>query len=69
MPQYLKKATGSSVGTSAAQETIIAIVKGVINDIRLNGDAAVRQYSEKFDKWSPASFKYVQCLSSFGTLS
>lgn len=55
--KYLKKATGSSVGNAAAQETVNSIVKGVINDIRTNGDAAVRQYSEKFDKWSPNSFK------------
>jgi histidinol dehydrogenase len=60
MPQYLKKATGSSAGSVAAQESVTAIVKGVINDIRSNGDAAVRQYSEKFDKWSPSSFKLSQ---------
>lgn len=32
-------------------------MKGVIETIRSKGDAAVRQYSEKFDKWSPPSFK------------
>jgi histidinol dehydrogenase len=32
-------------------------VKGVIDKIRSQGDVAVRQYSEKFDKWSPSSFK------------
>lgn len=34
-----------------------SIVRGVINDIRENHDAAVRAYSEKFDKWSPENFK------------
>ncbi|KAL3471749.1 histidinol dehydrogenase [Aspergillus californicus] len=34
-----------------------SIVRGVIDDIRANGDKAVRSYSEKFDKWSPQSFK------------
>ncbi|WWD19954.1 histidinol dehydrogenase [Kwoniella shandongensis] len=33
------------------------IVQGVIEDVRANGDAAVRRYSEQFDKWSPKSFK------------
>ncbi|RDW68845.1 histidinol dehydrogenase family protein [Aspergillus mulundensis] len=36
------------------------IVSGMIDDVRENGDIAVRKYSEKFDKWSPASFKLSQ---------
>ncbi|KAH8794336.1 putative histidinol dehydrogenase [Hyaloscypha sp. PMI_1271] len=60
MPQYLKKSTGSAAGSTAAQESVTATVKSVIADIRLNGDAAVRTYSEKFDKWSPHSFKLSQ---------
>jgi sulfopropanediol 3-dehydrogenase len=31
-------------------------VEAVITDIRTRGDAAVREYSEKFDKYSPESF-------------
>lgn len=60
MPQYLKKATGSAAGNAAAQESVTTIVKGVISDIRTNGDSAVRKYSEKFDKWTPSSFKLSQ---------
>jgi sulfopropanediol 3-dehydrogenase len=33
-----------------------ATVEGVINDIRARGDAAVREYSEKFDHYAPESF-------------
>jgi sulfopropanediol 3-dehydrogenase len=33
------------------------IVEEVIADIRQNGDSAVRAYSEKFDRWSPDSFR------------
>jgi histidinol dehydrogenase len=33
------------------------IVQNVIDDVRVNGDVAVRKYSEKFDQWSPSSFK------------
>jgi len=32
-------------------------VAAVIADVRENGDDAVRRYSEKFDGWSPASFR------------
>ncbi|MEK9662971.1 MAG: histidinol dehydrogenase [Alphaproteobacteria bacterium] len=32
-------------------------VEGIIADIKTRGDAAVRDLSEKFDKWSPAAFR------------
>lgn len=55
---YLKKATTGPVnGAGQSSLDVPSIVKGVIDSIRHNGDAAVRQYSEKFDKWSPKSFK------------
>jgi len=34
-----------------------AIVRSVIDVMRTRGDSAVSAYSEKFDKWSPSSFK------------
>jgi sulfopropanediol 3-dehydrogenase len=34
-----------------------AVVEGVIASVRERGDAAVREYSERFDDWSPASFR------------
>lgn len=37
-----------------------AIVEDVIKDIRINGDAAVRKYSEQFDKWSPDSYRLTK---------
>jgi sulfopropanediol 3-dehydrogenase len=51
-------------------------VEGILNDIGARGAQAVREYSEKFDKWSPAHFKLapqeiadcVRALSP-GTLS
>lgn len=46
--------------TGSAKVDVSSIVRGVIDDVRANGDAAVRKYSEKFDKWSPASFKLSQ---------
>ncbi|RYP29688.1 hypothetical protein DL767_006640 [Monosporascus sp. MG133] len=55
---YLKKATaGPTIPANQSSVDVPRIVKGVIDTIRRGGDAAVRQYSEKFDNWSPESFK------------
>jgi histidinol dehydrogenase len=56
MVQYLKSKAASAKSTSP-QETVSAVVKRVIETIRSDGDSAVRRYSQKFDKWSPTSFK------------
>lgn len=56
-PTYLKKATGAAKPTNGSPADVPSIVKEVIDSIRLEGDAAVRRYSEKFDRWSPVSFK------------
>jgi len=32
-------------------------VRSVLDDVRVRGDAAVRDYSAKFDNWSPESFR------------
>lgn len=61
-PRYIKSKS-SSANTGAAtspQVDVPRIVKGVIDDIRANGDTAVRTYSEKFDQWSPGSFRLSQ---------
>ncbi|KAL1893014.1 hypothetical protein Sste5346_006695 [Sporothrix stenoceras] len=53
---YLKKATPTAT-TGAPTADVPSIVRNVIDDIRHDGDAAVRRYSDKFDKWMPESFK------------
>lgn len=61
MARYLKKrADDATTASTQPKVDVSAIVKGVIDDIRTEGDAAVRKYSEKFDKWSPSSFKLSQ---------
>ena len=57
MSEVLKAPTERESGqeSSQVQETVTVILE----DIRQRGDAAVREYSEKFDNWSPESF----CLS------
>jgi sulfopropanediol 3-dehydrogenase len=54
--RYLKSApavTHDDASSRGVRET----VAGVIADVRARGDAAVREYSEKFDNWSPESFR------------
>lgn len=56
MIRYLK--TGASVETRAeADRQVRETVEKTLADIDANGDKAVRELSEKFDNWSPASFR------------
>jgi sulfopropanediol 3-dehydrogenase len=55
MAVHLKAAT-TAPRDGADQAAVRATVTSIIDDIRQRGDAAVRAYSEKFDKWSPDSF-------------
>lgn len=55
--RHLKSGAVTATDNTATSQKVSGIVKGVIDDIRTNGDKAVRSYSEKFDKWAPASFK------------
>lgn len=56
MPTYLKKPDAVD-STIASNDEVKAVVADVIADVRADGDAAVRRYSEKFDHWSPESFR------------
>ena len=56
MPTSLKSARTKSFA-DVAQDEVRERVLQIIGDIRSTGDAAVRTYSETFDKWSPESFR------------
>ena len=56
MVKYLKEAV-STVKASGNLASVSETVARVIADVRERGDAAVREYSEKFDHWSPDSFR------------
>ncbi|MFY0762403.1 histidinol dehydrogenase [Metabacillus dongyingensis] len=59
MAKFLKM--GKSKEEIAVYEAqVYETVKNLIGGIEKNGDAAVRSYSEKFDKWSPVNFKLSQ---------
>ena len=56
MIRFLK--TGRSVEqTVEADRMVRQTVEGILADVAVRGDAAVREISEKFDKWSPKSFR------------
>ncbi len=56
MARYLKN--GMDVDVAETEDAKVRqIVEDVLKDIRTRGDAAVRDYSQKFDKWSPTSFR------------
>jgi sulfopropanediol 3-dehydrogenase len=40
-----------------ADNGVSEVVAGIIADVRRSGDDAVRAYSERFDQWSPESFR------------
>ena len=54
--KYIKK--GKEAGNVAAnQAKTRQIVEGILTDVQTRGDEAVRELSQKFDKWSPESFR------------
>jgi sulfopropanediol 3-dehydrogenase len=56
MIRQLKKAAASGAPRQGSPE-VAEVVAGVIADVRARGDEAVREYSERFDRWSPESFR------------
>jgi histidinol dehydrogenase len=59
-PKYLKTGLATAANAPRINVDVHAVVKDVIDSVRNQGDAAVRTYSERFDKWTPPSFKLSQ---------
>ncbi|WP_412093876.1 histidinol dehydrogenase [Mycolicibacterium goodii] len=57
MPVTLKAPTITVGAPHKSNPQVVETVARVLADIRDNGDAAVRRYSEQFDKWAPSSFR------------
>ena len=56
-----KLKSGASVAEHAkADAAVRATVESIIGDIEQRGEAAVREYSQRFDRWSPPSFRLSQ---------
>lgn len=56
MPTYLKTARTKSFA-DLAQDEVRERVQDIVADVRRRGDAAVREYAETFDHWTPTSFR------------
>ncbi len=56
MARYLKRGMDASA-IKAADAKVRATVEQILGEIERRGDAAVRELSQKFDDWSPPSFK------------
>jgi sulfopropanediol 3-dehydrogenase len=56
MIRYLKTSKPVEVQAEIALN-VRDTVEAIIANVAKNGDAAVREYSEKFDKWAPTSFR------------
>jgi sulfopropanediol 3-dehydrogenase len=53
---FLKRPTPTSTSGAPGHDGLRMTVEHVIADVRQRGDAAVRTYSDKFDRFSPPSF-------------
>jgi sulfopropanediol 3-dehydrogenase len=59
MATFLKQRISQEV-TDAIDLKVRQTVESMLTDVRKRGDTALRELSEKFDKWTPKSFKLSQ---------
>ncbi len=52
--QFIKEGISAS-DAAVADRKVRDTVSDILDNIRLRGDEAVREYSTKFDRWSPPS--------------
>jgi sulfopropanediol 3-dehydrogenase len=57
MPIALKSPAASSGGGADSLEAVRMTVEQLIAQVRVDGDAAVRELSARFDGWAPAAFR------------
>ncbi|MEU8303695.1 histidinol dehydrogenase [Actinomadura sp. NPDC048955] len=56
MITFLKEAVASEQ-IAADNGRVAQTVRGILDDVRARGDAAVRDHSARFDDWTPAAFR------------
>src|SRR5207245_4794325 len=56
MARFLKTGRPPEQATADAKK-VRDIVTGIIEDIESRGETALREISEKFDKWNPPAFR------------
>jgi sulfopropanediol 3-dehydrogenase len=55
MVRYLKEGI-SQEEKDDAEVKVRKTVESILDDIKVRGDAALKDYSEKFDNWRPGEF-------------
>jgi len=56
MARHLKRGRDAKE-VAASDAKVRATVEGILAEVETRGDAALRELSEKFDKWSPENFR------------
>jgi sulfopropanediol 3-dehydrogenase len=59
MATFLKRRIDQTV-TDAIDVKVRQTVEGIMSDVKQRGDSAIRELSQKFDQWSPPSFRLSQ---------
>ena len=60
MIRHLKTRNKSAGAVADADAKVRQTVESILKDVETRGDAAVHEYSAKFDKWDPKSFRLSQ---------
>jgi len=58
--KVIKEPAARTESASPSAKAVSDTVSAVIADVRTRGDAAVRDYSQRFDNWSPQSFRLTR---------
>ena len=62
MIRHLKSGQSAEAKAESSAQ-VRSTVEAILADIAARGEAAVREYSEKFDKWSPPSSNFPRAKS------
>lgn len=57
MIRHIKKAAKAADARQTEDRGTETTVRAILNEVRVRGDEAVREYSEKFDRWAPPAFR------------
>src|SRR5262245_14849625 len=68
MATFLKRRIAREV-TDEIDQKVRQTVEGILADVKKRGDAAVREYSEKFDKWVPKKLSQSDIEKIVGKVS
>jgi len=68
MAQHLKRRLPASA-TDELERKVRQTVEGILDDVRKRGDAAIRDYSQQFDKWEPKKLSSSEISTILGKVS